>query len=60
MNRWIVCIGELYFCGLGTTLANQACIGWVMSKLRERAEEFVSLDTARNVASAIGGQVCRV
>jgi hypothetical protein len=57
MRKWIVCIGELYFGGLGTAFANQACIGWVMTKLRERAEEFTSLETAQSVAKAIGGTV---
>ncbi len=57
MRKWIVCIGELYFCGLGTTFVNQACIGWVLSKLRERAEEFTSLESAQSVAKAIGGTV---
>ncbi len=59
-DYWIVRLGELYFGGLGTSFSNQACIGWVMTKLREHAEHFTDLDTARSVARAVGGQVCKV
>lgn len=60
MTHWIVCIGELYFGGLGTAFVNTACVGWVMTKIRERAQEFTSLETARSVAAAIGGTVYAV
>lgn len=57
MNRWIVCIGELYFGGLGGSYVNKSCVGFVMTRLRDHAQEFTSLDSAQAAARAIGGQV---
>jgi hypothetical protein len=50
----------LYFGGLGGSFTNKACIGYVMTRLREHAEELTSLETARLIADKIGGTVCPV
>ena len=60
MKRWIVCVGDMYFGGLGGSFTNKACIGFVMTRLREHAEELTSLDTAQLIAKRIGGTVCPV
>jgi Na+-translocating ferredoxin:NAD+ oxidoreductase RnfD subunit len=57
VKKWSVIVGELYFGGIGGSFANHACIGWVMTRLREHAEELTSMDTALAVANVIGGQV---
>ena len=57
MKKWIVIVGELYFGGIGGSFANHACIGWVMTRIREHAEELTSLETALSVAKTIGGEV---
>ena len=59
-DRWVVCLGELYFGGLGHAYINQACVGWVLTKIRDHAQEFTSLDSARQTARAIGGTVYKV
>ena len=59
-DTWIVRLGELYLGGLGKSFSNPACAGWVMTKIREHAERFTSLETARSAAQAIGGIVVRV
>lgn len=59
-DTWIVRLGELYLGGLGKSFSNPACAGWVMTKIREHAEHFTSLETARSAAQAIGGTVVRV
>ena len=58
--RWIVRVGDMYFGGMGGSFTNKACIGWVMTRLREHAEELTSLDTAKLIAERIGGTVCPV
>lgn len=58
-DGWVVCIGELFFGGLGTAYVNQACVGWVMTKIREHAQKFTSLEMAKSIADSLGGQVCR-
>jgi len=59
-DYWVVCIGELYLGGLGTPFTNQACIGWVFTKLRDKAEKFTSLESAKRIAASLGGQVYKV
>ena len=59
-DYWIVRLGDLYFGGLGAIFSNPACTGWVLTRIREHAEHFTDLATARAVARAISGQVCKV
>lgn len=59
-DYWIVRLGDLYFGGLGAIFSNPACTGWVLTRIREHAEHFTDLATARTVARAISGQVCKV
>ena len=56
MKKWIVVSGELYFGGIGSSFTNQGCIGWVMTRLREKAERL-DLETAETVAKVVGGDV---
>ena len=59
-DTWIVRLGDLYFGGLGGSYANPGCIGWVMTKIRDHAQQFTSLDSARSAAHALGGDVIKV
>ena len=53
-DYWIVSLGELYVGGLGASFSNSACIGWVLTKIREHAHFFTSLESARSAARAVG------
>ncbi len=59
-DHWVICVAGLYFAGLGTPYINQACIGWVMTKLRDKAQRFDSLESAKQIANSLGGQVFKV
>ena len=59
-DYWIVRIGERYFGGIGVSFSNEACLGAVLTKIREHAERFTSLDSAKAIAADFGGQVCKV
>ena len=54
---WIVMIGDLYIGGLGSAFRDPACVGYVMTKIRDHAQAFSSLETARGIASKLGGRV---
>lgn len=60
MSHWIVTLGDLYFGGLGGSFTNSTCVGWVLTKLRQHAFEFTSLESARQTAAFIGGTVSKV
>ena len=55
--NWIVMVGKLYFVGLGTEWPK---LGFVFSKLEDRAQKFTSLSSAKDFAEASGGRVIRV
>lgn len=59
-DYWIVRLGELYFSGLGESFFKPGYTGWVMTKVREHAQQFTSLDAARSAAHALGGAVIKV
>ena len=59
-DHWIVCIGDLYLGGIGASFINSACTGFVLTKIRDHAQKFNSLDSAQKIAKSLGGQVFKV
>ena len=56
---WVVMFANLYLCGLGAAFETQE-VGYVVSKRKEGAKRFTSLESAKLIADRFGGQVFKV
>jgi len=58
---WVVMITNLYLCGLGETFeSNPKETGYVFTRRKAGAKLFTSLESAKQIADRLGGQVFKV